>query len=241
MATSTTSKARTNTISTVAFTADTSISGSDTAATTITGGAPYGSVTTTLTGSTTSYGALSSSLNNFGAFSASFIPGTYTIGSVGHVAGTINVSVANSSINVSNGVVYLTNGAALPEISDPSDLVVASYNQLTNSLIELHGLEDGDDWKINTPVYAASIQVAAVLMEYDIPRPAVFTHGPNSVVFNWSQDQNNLYLTISKSRLSVLVSSNEGIEMRTDISDTADTDRFFSALRSVPLLGPPEK
>jgi hypothetical protein len=106
----------------------------------------------------------------------------------------------------------------------------------------LHSFDSHDDWNISSQVYAASIYVAGTLMQNAIPRPGVFTHGPNSVVFNWSQEETSLYLTISKNNLSVLVSSNEGIQLHADLSsiEAGNADRFISALRSVPLLSPPE-
>ena len=79
-------------------------------------------------------------------------------------------------------------------------------------------------------------------MENDIPTPGVLTHGSKSVVFNWSRDDTNLYLTISKSKLYVLASSSEGIKMRIELTKALgeDTGRFFAALSSSHFLSPPE-
>jgi len=128
-----------------------------------------------------------------------------------------------------------------PPFSPTTETQVGSYIELHQALTELHNLDD-DDWKIQTPVYFASVQVAATLLEYDIPKPAVFTHGTKSVVFNWSGQDVDLYLTVSKNRLSVLVSSAEGIEYRTEFSADSgdDTNRFFAALGSVRFIAAPE-
>jgi hypothetical protein len=106
----------------------------------------------------------------------------------------------------------------------------------------MHSLDDDEEWKIQTPVYNASIRVAALLMENNIPKPGVLTHGPKSVVFNWSRDDTNLYLTISKSKLFVLASTSKGIGIRTELTKALgeNTDSFFSALSSARLLSPPE-
>jgi hypothetical protein len=151
------------------------------------------------------------------------------------------------------GTVFTTNTSMVsscdtPSISGgsqfslPSEQHVRSYAELHQALTDLHSLSDDADWKIQTPVYCASLQVAAALAEKNIPKPSVFTHGARSVVFNWSGNDVDLYLTISKSRLSVLVSSTKGIEYRTEFSPDSgeDTNRFLSALRSVRLIAPPE-
>lgn len=198
---------------------------------------PYATAKTS-TASTSYSFAYSALSNTFVAFSAWSRPGTYTIENIQQISRTINASEANSTLDTSSGMIISINTTAI--IPNPG--VAAEYLQLSEALNQLHGLEEDDDWKINSQVYAASIQVAATLMEYDIPRPGVFTHGPNSVVFNWSQEQKNLYLTISKNQLSVLVSSSEGIELQTNVSTIEDAtgERFISALRSVPLLSPPQ-
>jgi hypothetical protein len=117
--------------------------------------------------------------------------------------------------------------------------VAANYIELNQALEQLHTLDSDDEWKIQAPVYNASVQVAAALMEKNIPRPGVFTHGPKSVVFNWSNADINLYLTVSKSKLSVLASSQNGIELRTELArdNGEETNRFFSALSSARLVG----
>jgi len=68
------------------------------------------------------------------------------------------------------------------------------------------------------PVYNAACYVAAGLMANSFPAPRIFTHGPKSVVFNWSNEVDNLYLTISADKISALISSPERIKRRIDYS-----------------------
>jgi len=55
-------------------------------------------------------------------------------------------------------------------------------------------------------------------MANSFPAPRIFTHGPKSVVFNWSNEVDNLYLTISADKISALISSPERIKRRIDYS-----------------------
>jgi hypothetical protein len=158
---------------------------------------------------------------------------------------TVGVSATGGIFGQTPSFVYTANsGPSFAVVSSSSvpEIKTTSYSELHQALTELHGLSDNDDWKIETPVYCASLQVAASLIEHNVPTPGVFTHGSKSVVFNWSGADVDLYLTVSKTRLSVLVSSPHGIELRTEISGASgdDTSRFFSALSSSRLLGPPE-
>jgi hypothetical protein len=92
------------------------------------------------------------------------------------------------------------------------------YQELGEALSEMTELEEGDEWKIDAPVYNAACYVAAGLMANSFPAPRVFNHGPKSVVFNWSNETDNLYLTVSSDQISALVSSPECIKRRIDYS-----------------------
>jgi hypothetical protein len=92
------------------------------------------------------------------------------------------------------------------------------YQELGEALNEMTELEEGDEWKIDAPVYNIACSVAAELMANSFPAPSIFNHGPKSIVFNWSKEQDNLYLTISADRISALISSPERIKRRIDIS-----------------------
>jgi hypothetical protein len=168
--------------------------------------------------------------------------GTLVIMGVGSVSSNFVIAGTNSSAGASNSITWTATSVAMTTSSSTRDLSAASYRELNQALTQMHNLDDNDDWKIQTPVYNASIRVAAILMENNIPKPGVLTHGPKSVVFNWSRDDTNLYLTVSKSKLFVLASSSKGIEVRTELTKALDgtTDRFFSALSSARLLSPPE-
>ena len=62
-----------------------------------------------------------------------------------------------------------------------------------------------------TPDVMAYAKIVAALLE----RPVWLTqHGPDSVVFNWTDGKNDLYLTVSKDRIASLLSSPEKILLR---------------------------
>jgi hypothetical protein len=92
------------------------------------------------------------------------------------------------------------------------------YHELGDALSEMTEFDEGDEWKIDAPVYVAACYVAAELMANSFPAPRIFNHGPKSVVFNWSKEEDNLYLTVSADQISALVSSPERIKRRIDCS-----------------------
>ncbi len=92
------------------------------------------------------------------------------------------------------------------------------YLELGEALSELTEVKEEEEWRIDTLVYDAASQVAAQLMDNFLPTPRIFSHGPESVVFNWSHETDNLYLTISASKISALISSPERIKRRVDFS-----------------------
>lgn len=93
------------------------------------------------------------------------------------------------------------------------------YQELGEALSEMTAFEGADDeWRIEPSVYHAASYVAAKLMEDSVPAPHIFTHGPESVVFNWTDHDDNLYLTISANHISALISSPERITRRMDYS-----------------------
>lgn len=91
------------------------------------------------------------------------------------------------------------------------------YQELGLALSEMKELDNDEDFRIEPPVYAAACIVAVDLMAHAFPPPQVFSHGPKSVVFNWSKNSNNLYLTISADKISALVSTPEKIQRRLEI------------------------
>lgn len=94
----------------------------------------------------------------------------------------------------------------------------AQYRDVGEALSHMASLDDSDDLMIEAPVYAAASFVAASLMSSRFPAPHVFTHGSKSVVFNWINGADNLYLTVSADKLSVLVTTPERIKTRLDLS-----------------------
>ncbi|SRR5260221_14622905 len=111
------------------------------------------------------------------------------------------------------------------------------YRELGEALSELSELEEGNEWKIETQVYQVACDVASELMTLSYPAPRVFTHGPESVVFNWTHGTNNLYLTISSDSVSALVSTPKRIERRLDFEarQFLASPLLLPAIRSVQL------
>jgi hypothetical protein len=85
----------------------------------------------------------------------------------------------------------------------------------------LSSLDESDEWKIDTPVYDAARTVAFVLMTNFIPVPQILHHGSKSVVFTWSNEVSNLYLTISSDKLSALISTPQRIQRRIEFPTQA--------------------
>ncbi len=112
--------------------------------------------------------------------------------------------------------------------------LLQEYKELGNSLGEMTEFKERDEWKIDASVYAAACFVAAELMANSFPAPRVFNHGPKSVVFNWSKEADNLYLTVSADHVSALISSPERIKRRMDLSvnEMANPSRALSAVRA---------
>lgn len=114
------------------------------------------------------------------------------------------------------------------------------YRELGEALNELRDLDADDEWKIDAPVYHAACFVAAELMANNFSVPRVFAHGPHSVVFNWHNGLDNLYLTVSADRMSALISSPERIKRRIDYSasDLIDPAFTLSSIRAAYLEHP---
>lgn len=108
------------------------------------------------------------------------------------------------------------------------------YQELGEALGEMTEFEEGDEWRIDAPVYNAACYVAAGLMANSFPAPRIFNHGPKSVVFNWSNVADNLYLTISGDQMSALISSPERIKRRMDFSrnELMDPSLALSSIRA---------
>ena len=88
------------------------------------------------------------------------------------------------------------------------------YRELGEALAQLQELDDDDEWKIEAPVYNSARRVALFLMMGWYPAPQILHHGSDSIVFNWTSNANNLYLTISSDKMSALISTPERIKNR---------------------------
>jgi hypothetical protein len=91
-----------------------------------------------------------------------------------------------------------------------------SYHDLGVALDEMSSADADDNWRIEPSVYHASCNFAAWLMARSVSAPQVFSHGSESVVFNWTNGRSNSYLTISAEGVSTLRSTPERIEFRRD-------------------------
>jgi hypothetical protein len=118
--------------------------------------------------------------------------------------------------------------------------LVQEYQELGAALIEMTELDDQSQWRIEPPVYEAACLIAQGLMNNLWPAPRVFTHGPQSVVFNWPVNTDNLYLTVSADKVSVLISSPERIKARIEFSGTAlrNPSLLLSSVRSAQFEQP---
>ncbi len=82
------------------------------------------------------------------------------------------------------------------------------------ALNELTELPEEGDWGIDQAVYAAATHIATELVSYGLPAPKIFNHGSRSVVFNWTMESVNVYLTISADWISALISTPDRIQKR---------------------------
>ena len=130
---------------------------------------------------------------------------------------------------------------AMPYPFRSTAISTLKYENVNEALVELHSV-DAEDWRLDDAVYRSSVQVAAALLYNNVPTPTVFSHGPNSVVFNWSgPDNSNLYLTVGATRLSALISTFHDITYRAELVGPMfnSSERFFAALGATGSLGEP--
>lgn len=115
-----------------------------------------------------------------------------------------------------------------------------SYGELGAALSELNALDEDDEWKIDTSVYNAASYVAAQLQLGLVRVPQVFVHGPTSVVFNWSDNFYNFYLTVGANSVSALLSSPDRIMRRIEYSgnEWSNAVQLLPAIQSALLGGP---
>ncbi len=127
----------------------------------------------------------------------------------------------------------MTTFSSVPVIWE-SELRHQEYQELGAALSEMTKLEEGDEWKIDPPVYNAACYVAAGLLAHSFPAPRIFNHGSKSVVFNWSYGADNMYLTISADHISALISSPERIKRRVEYSanELMDPSAALSSVRA---------
>ena len=102
--------------------------------------------------------------------------------------------------------------STIPEIWQSE--LTSRYVELGQSLSEMTRLDADEEWKIEPAVYQTASFVASQLMAHQVPAPTLFNHGSKSVIFNWTHNSDNLYLTISSDKISALISSPAEIKRR---------------------------
>jgi hypothetical protein len=131
-------------------------------------------------------------------------------------------AVGGSTFVLSGGVV-----TSVSATTNEPNIQTESYRALSETLNELSNSSEDDEWHIDDDVHKTSIQVAAALLDKNIPAPHVFSHGPKSVVFDWHDGEHNLYLTVGKCRLWVAISSASEVRARLEL--TAPTKNVAAA------------
>jgi len=130
-----------------------------------------------------------------------------------------------------------------PVVRDPASVVVfetyTNYREVSETLLELRNSPDDAEWKIDNAVYSNSVSVAAALLEKNIPAPQIYSHGSRSVVFGWEHDDKSLYLTVSGTRLSALLSSPDG-NVRAEIPGPSipQAQAFVTAIKASKIIDP---
>jgi hypothetical protein len=178
--------------------------------------------------------------------SSSKLPNTYTpnppvLDASGNYARTTQLFPSSEFADYSpttESVVLKTTFSSVPVIWQSE--LRREYRDLGQALGEMTEFENDDDCKIDAPVYIAACYIAAELMANSFPAPRIFNHGPKSVVFNWSNEADNLYLTVSADHVSALISSPERIKRRIDLSahELANPSLIFSSIRAAYLEEP---
>jgi len=158
---------------------------------------------------------------------------------------TVSTKIFSANVPEPSQLVNRPENQVLPVTFSSVPIVSTSeinleYAELGEALAEMTQLELGDEWKIDQDVYQVACQVAIELSATSFPAPQIFSHGPKSVVFNWTRGNNNLYLTISSDYLSALVSSPERIKRRLEFStkEVLTPALVFRALLSAPVDQP---
>jgi hypothetical protein len=126
------------------------------------------------------------------------------------------IGLYSDSTPQTHSVVIGLSSQSVPAIWDAE--LTQGYQELAVALNEMSQVESEDEWSIDQRVYEVACYVAAELKSESLPAPQIFNHGRQSVVFNWSNGGDNLYLTISADRLSALISSPDRIKRRMEFS-----------------------
>lgn len=91
------------------------------------------------------------------------------------------------------------------------------YGDVGEALSDLSSLDIDDEARIEGGVFDAALFVATMLMAGAADVPKIFSHGPKSVVFNWDDDGENKYLTVSDQKVYLMKSTVESIDFKSHI------------------------
>ena len=113
--------------------------------------------------------------------------------------------------------------------------LTGAYAEVGEALAQL-AQSDDNQYSIDPAVYGVATYVAAGLASsvYCDPLPSLFTHGSDSVVFNWTNDDQNLYLTVAADGASLLMSTPDRIQKRAELTldELRDSIKYLSAIHS---------
>lgn len=92
------------------------------------------------------------------------------------------------------------------------------YLELTEALDQLADPNTDEEWRIERPVYEVSSYIVTLLYGGQYASPKVLSHGRTSVVFNWTNDFYDAYLTITSHTISALISDHNHIVHRRELT-----------------------
>jgi hypothetical protein len=149
------------------------------------------------------------------------------------VSGT-GASAAIAEVGVNMGSTWMYKN---PEVLPITALKELPYFHVGATLEKMRQMGGQGQWCIDSGVYAVSTQVLAALSAQSVPAPQIASHGSESVVFTWTDENSSLYLTVGSTSIGVLMSSNDGRRLRWKLPppNFGVADSFFTAIKYLPL------
>jgi phage repressor protein C with HTH and peptisase S24 domain len=88
------------------------------------------------------------------------------------------------------------------------------YSRLFEELALLANEEEAGEHYIKDEVYQVAVRLMEIAKGAGRVTPKIFSHGPDSVVFNWKDGATEVYATISADTMAILMSGPNGITHR---------------------------